>query len=119
VSFSSGTPINFGTLNPGATSTEQTLKVHNTGNVAGTLGVQGTNWLDSLSNSQMLVGNTKFSTTSGVPYSSKTALTLTGQNIGTLGTSSDLSTFWQLQTNLVSSTFHGLLTQTITYTTSC
>jgi hypothetical protein len=118
ISLTSGAPINYGSLVPSSTSAEQTLILHNTGSVAATLSVHGTDWLDGVSNSQMLVGNTKFSVTSGT-YASKTALTSTDQTVGTINPTPNLSTFWQLQANLVSSTFQGALTQTVTFSNSC
>jgi subtilase family serine protease len=119
ISFPSGTSINYGTITPGATSAEQTLTLHNTGNVAATLTVHGANWLDGSSTSQMLVGNTKFSTSSG-SYGSKTALSSSSdQTVGTLLTTSNLSTFWQLAANLIHPSFHGSVTQTVTFTASC
>jgi hypothetical protein len=115
----SGSTINYGSLLPGATSTEQTVVLQNSGNIAGTLLVQGTGWVDSTGTSQMLVGNTKFSTTTGIAYPSKTALATTLTTVGTLGTTSNLSTFWQLQPNLITPGFSGPLTQTVTFTTTC
>ena len=114
----SGAPINYGSLVPSSTSAEQTLILHNTGSVAATLSVHGTDWLDSFSNSQMLVGSTKFSASTGT-YASKTALTSTDQTVGTINPTPNLSTFWQVKANLISSTFQGALTQTVTFSNSC
>ena len=118
ISLTSGAPINYGSLVPSSTSAEQTLILHNTGSVAATLSVHGTDWLDGSSNSQMLVGNTKFSTSTGT-YASKTALTTSDQTVGTINPTPNLSTFWQLQANLLSSSFTGSLTQTMTFSNSC
>src|SRR5437867_2926466 len=114
----SGAPINYGSLTPGSISTEQTVVLQNTGTVAGTLAVHGTDWLDGSSTSQILVGNTKFSTGTGT-YASKTALTTSDQTVGTINPTPNLSTFWQLQANLLSSSFSGSLTQTVTFSNSC
>jgi len=114
----SGAPINYGSLTPGAISTEQTVVLQNTGTTSGTLVVHGADWLDGSSTSQILVGNTKFSTGTGT-YASKTALTTSDQTVGTINPTPNLSTFWQLQANLLSSSFSGSLTQTVTFSNSC
>ncbi|OLE44333.1 MAG: hypothetical protein AUF73_01440 [Thaumarchaeota archaeon 13_1_20CM_2_39_11] len=115
----SGAPINYGSLIAGSISTEQTVVLQNTGTVSGTLAVHGTDWLDGSSTSQMTVGNTKFSTSAGITYASKTALTTSDQTVGTINPSPNLSTFWQVQVNLISSSFTGSLTQTTTFSNSC
>jgi len=114
----SGAPINYGSLTPGSISTEQTVVLQNTGTVAGTLAVHGTDWLDGSSTSQILVGNTKFSTGTGT-YASKTALTTSDQTVGTINPTPNLSTFWQVQVNPISSSFSGSLTQSTTFSNSC
>ena len=114
----SGAPINYGSLTSGSISTEQTVVLQNTGTTSGTLVVHGADWLDDSSTSQILVGNTKFSTASGT-YASKTALTTVDQTVGTINPSPNLSTFWQLQANPISSSFTGSLTQTMTFSNSC
>lgn len=118
--FVSGAPINYGSLAPGTTSAEQTLVLHDTGSTSGALSVSGSNWLDSsaAATNQMNVGNTKFSSTSGA-YVLKTPLSTLDQTVGTLSPTLDMSTFWQLQVNLLSSTFAGSLTQTMSFATSC
>jgi len=115
----SGAPINYGSLTSGSTSTEQTVVLQNTGTASGTLAVHGTDWLDGSSTSQILVGNTKFSTSTGITYASKTALTTSDQTVGTINPTPNLSTFWQVQVNLISSSFTGSLTQTTTFSNSC
>ena len=114
----SGAPINYGSLTSGSISTEQTVVLQNTGTTSGTLVVHGADWLDGSSTSQILVGNTKFSTASGT-YASKTALTTVDQTVGTINPTPNLSTFWQVQVNLISSSFSGSLTQTMTFSNSC
>ncbi|TLX93143.1 MAG: hypothetical protein E6K91_09015 [Thaumarchaeota archaeon] len=114
----SGAPINYGSLTPGSISTEQTVVLQNTGTASGTLAVHGTDWLDGSSIAQILVGNTKFSTASNT-YASKTALTTVDQTVGTINPTPNLSTFWQVQVNLISSSFSGSLTQTTTFSNSC
>jgi sugar lactone lactonase YvrE len=114
----SGAPINYGSLTPGSISTEQTVVLQNTGTVSGTLAVHGTDWIDVGSTSQILVGNTKFSPTTGT-YASKTSLTATDVTVGTINPTPNLSTFWQAQVNLITSTFSGSLTQTVTFSNSC
>ena len=114
----SGAPINYGSLTSGSISTEQTVVLQNTGTTSGTLVVHGADWLDGSSASQMTVGNTKFSTASGT-YASKTALTAVDQTVGTINPTPNLSTFWQLQANPISSSFTGSLTQTVTFSNSC
>ena len=114
----SGAPINYGSLIPGSISTEQTVVLQNTGTTSGTLAVHGTDWLDGSSTSQITVGNTKFSTASGT-YASKTALSTVDQTVGTINPTPNLSTFWQVQVNLISSSFTGSLTQTTTFSNSC
>ena len=117
--FASGNPINYGSLAPSTTSAEQTLVLHNTGSISGTVTVNGGNWVDSTNTNQMNVGNTKFSTMTNTPYSGKTALTTIDQMLGTVTTTSDLFTYWQLQATLLSSAFTGSLTQTMTFTATC
>ena len=115
----SGAPINYGSLTSGSISTEQTVVLQNTGTTSGTLSAHGTDWLDGSSTSKILVGNTKFSTSTGIAYASKTALTTSDQTIGTINPTPNLSTFWQVQVNLISSSFSGSLTQTTTFSNSC
>jgi hypothetical protein len=118
--FVSGSPIIYGSLAPGSTSSEQTLVLHNTGSVDGIISVSGSNWLDSsvAATNQMNVENTKFSTTSGT-YATKTSLSTIDQTVGTLSPILDMNSFWQLQVNLISNTFAGSLTQTMSFTSSC
>ena len=118
INIVSGAPINYGSLTSGTISTEQTVLLQNTGTASGTLLVHGGDWLDVSSTSQMLVGSTKFSVTSGT-YASKTALTTSDQTVGTINPTPNLSTFWQLQANPLSSSFSGSLTQTVTFSNSC
>ena len=113
----SGAPINYGSLTSGSISTEQTVVLQNTGTTSGTLVVHGADWLDGSSTSQMTVGNTKFSTGTGT-YASKTALTTSDQTVGTINPTPNLSTFWQVQVNLISSSSSGSLTQTTTFSNS-
>lgn len=117
----SGSPINYGTLTPFSISPEQTLVLDNTGSVSATLSVKGTDWLDSGTppTAQMLVGNTKFATTALVSYATKTALTTIDQTVGPILPITNLNTFWQLQANLLSTSFAGSLTQTMDFTVSC
>ena len=120
--FASGSPINYGSLAPGTTSAEQTLVIHNTGSISSTLFVSGSNWLDSspAATNQMNVDNTKFSSPlPGILYASKTSLSTVDQTVGTLSPTLDMNTFWQLQVNLLSSTFAGSLTQTMSFATTC
>jgi secreted PhoX family phosphatase len=114
----SGTPLNYGSVISGSVSTEQTVVLQNTGTVPGTLAVHGTDWLDGSSTSQMLVGSTKFSATTGT-YLSKTALTTGDLPVGTILPTPNLSTFWQVQATPISPTFGGTLTQTVTFSNSC
>src|SRR5207245_8984254 len=88
----SGAPINYGSLTSGSISTEQTVVLQNTGTVAGTLAVHGTDWLDGSSTSQIIAGNTKFSTGTGT-YASRTALTTVDQTVGTINPTPNLSTY--------------------------
>jgi hypothetical protein len=115
----------------GQTSTVQSITISNTGNVAGTVQVQGTDWLDSTGKSQMTVGNTHFSATSPTSYSSMTALSSTPQFLGSAASpiqiyppgsssgSSSLATYWELQANLENAGFAGATTQSMTFTTVC
>jgi sugar lactone lactonase YvrE len=118
INIVSGAPINYGSLIAGSVSTEQTVVLQNTGTVPGTLAVHGTDWLDGSSTSQMLVGSTKFSATTGT-YLSKTALTTGDLPVGTILPTPNLSTFWQVQATPISPTFGGTLTQTVTFSNSC
>jgi hypothetical protein len=119
LSIISGAPISYGTLVPGSTSTEKTLVLDNTGSTAATLQVKGSNWLDGSLVNKMNVDNTKYSTASGT-YASKTSLLTTDQTItGSMSPTVNLDTFWQLQVNLLDSSFAGALTQTMDFTATC
>jgi len=119
LSVISGSPVSYGTLSPGATSTEQTLVLDNTGSNPAALQVKGTNWLDVTLANKMNVDNTKFSTASGT-YASKTSLLTTDQTItAAFSPTTNLNTFWQLQVNLLDSSFAGALTQTMDFTATC
>jgi hypothetical protein len=119
LSVISGSPISYGTLLPGATSTEQTVVLDNTGSIPATLQVKGSNWLDVTLLNKMNVDNTKFSTTSGT-YASKTSLLTTDQTItGAFSPTINLNSLWQMQVNLLDSSFSGSLTQTMDFTATC
>ena len=125
LSFDSGSPINFGTLQRDQTSSEQNLVIRNTGQDIGTLAVRGTDWTES-SISHIVVGGTKYAagTTAtpdpaGVSYQDKTALTNQDVQMGTVRGDSTNSTYWQLKAVLQNLPFFGNLLQTITFTISC
>ena len=119
LSVISGSPISYGTLLPSATSTEKTVVLDNTGSIPATLQVKGTNWLDATLVNKMNVDNTKFSTTSGT-YASKTSLLTIDQTItGAFSPTTNLNSLWQMQANLLDSSFSGALTQTMDFTATC
>ena len=113
--------LQYGTLIPSATSTEQTLTVQNTGTVSAALLVSGNDWLDGSSVNQINVGNTKWSIIPGTTFAGKTALTTSPVMMtGTLNIApATLPTYWQLQVNLNHGTFTGSLTQTVSLSVSC
>lgn len=119
LTFVSGNPINYDAVLPGATSSEQTLVLDNTGNTDATLFVKGTGWIDGTITTQITVDNTKFSTAS-VSFSSKTSVSSTDQTItSSFSPSVNQNTFWQMNANLINSSFEGSLTQTLDFTASC
>ena len=123
LSFTSGAPINFGTLARDIISYEQTLVLYNTGDLTATITVSGNNWKDG-SNVDHIAGQlTKFATSDQgtILYSSKKALNNTNGDVafGTIRPQYTNSTYWQVQAVLQNMPFSGILTQSITFTTTC
>ena len=127
LSFTSGSPINFGTLDRDATATEQILVISNTGSATADLDVKGTDWTSGDTVTHSLVGNTRYAVgstadpdpTGDVAYGSKTGLTTSDVALGTSRPGNDNTTAWGFQAVLTNLPFSGALTQTITFTASC
>lgn len=119
LTFVSGAPINYGSLSPDDTSTEQTLVLDNTGTVTGTLVINGSNWKDSGGASHILVNFTKFLGASTTPYTSKISLNSAPTVVGTIVPAPNNSTSWQLKAHLFNLPFSGSLTQTMDFALTC
>ncbi len=120
LSFVSGAPINFGSLLPGATSTDKILTLDNTGTKSGTLSVSGSDWKDAGGTTHILVQFTKYtSKTTTTPYANKIPLTSIPTVVGIISPPVNNATTWQLQSTLINTPFSGTLTQTIDLTLAC
>ena len=117
LTFVSGAPISYGSLTPEALSANQTLTISNTGIVAGTLSVNGTDWKDGGGTTHILVNFTKYSGPAK-SYVSKTSLTLTPSVAGSVAPGSN-STSWALKAHVTALPFSGSLTQTMDFSLSC
>lgn len=114
----SGSPINYGSLSQvNEISAEQTLRIENTGRGQETVLVRGTAWTDG--GTQMPVGATHYSATSGQSYASKSALTGSDTTLTTLNNRQQKDTFWQLQAALTNPEYTGSPSQTVTITGQC
>ena len=111
--------INYGTLAPNATSTDQTLQIRNTGNARETMFVRGTPWSSANSTSALLVSATHYTLTSGQAYGSKTALTSSDTQFTTLNNNQVRDIFWQLRATLNDPATVGPVTQVVTLTGTC
>ena len=120
LSFVSGTPINYGSLLPSATSADQILTLDNTGTASGTLSVSGSDWKDASGTIHILAHYTKYSSkTTTTPYASKIPLTAIPTVVGKISPSVNNATTWQLQSALINPPFSGTLTQTMDFTLAC
>jgi hypothetical protein len=119
ISFTSGTPVNYGTIfNVGDITSEQTVAIKNTGRSPMDVFLHGTDWTDGAT-TIMVVGDTHYSASTGT-YGSKTALATTdGTKIFTLGNTAQKNSFWQLQSNLLNIDYTGTPSQTVTVTGIC
>lgn len=118
LTFVSGAPINYGSLTSDATSADQTLTISNTGNVAGTLAINGTDWKDA-GTSHILVNFTKFTGKATTTlYDNKISLNALATTVGTVLPGNN-STTWQLKAHLFNLPFSGSLTQTMDFSLSC
>jgi hypothetical protein len=111
--------ISYGVLAPGAESSDQTLRITNTGNVQATVLVRGTAWSTASILNAMPVTATHYSLTPGQAYESKTALTGTDTQLTTLTPLQAKDTFWQLKITLSDPNAVGPVTQTVTLTGQC
>jgi len=121
LTFVGGNTIAYDDLEPGATSTEKILTVQNTGTIASNVLVSGTNWVDDIPVTVMLVGETAYSNATG-NYVSKTSLSGTPTIIlddTQYIPDTPVNTYWQLLANLIDPDFVGSLTQTTTFTVDC
>jgi len=121
ITFVGGNTIAYNDLEPGATSPEEILTVQNTGTIASNVLVSGTNWVDEMPVTVMLVGETAFSDTTG-NYASKTSLSGTPTLIlddTQYIPDTPVNTYWQLLANLIDPDFVGSLTQEMTFTVDC
>ncbi len=111
--------INYGTLAPNATSTDQTLQMRNPGNAKETIFVRGTDWSSANSTSALLVSTTHYTLVSGQDYDSKRVLTSSDLQFTTLTNNQVRNTFWQLRATLNDPSTVGPVTQTVTVTGQC
>ena len=102
--------ISFGTIDPGATSAEQTLSITNTGNTEGTVSISAAPWVDDADVTQMGSNATRIATASGT-YDSKVPLSESAQNLGVVPEQGIVNLFLQLHTDLIDSLFSGGLSQ--------
>jgi len=107
--------VNFGSVNAGATSTEQNLIVNNTGSTEANVTILGTAWV--YSSYSMPVGQTKFAVSTGT-YASKTALTAVDQSLA-LNVANGGNTPLYLQMAVPYGQHAGVYDQNITVTTTC
>lgn len=123
-----GATLAYGTLTPGVEgdrgqqSADQPLVVRSTGNTPPQVVVRGTHWSSTTPaySDAMLVSATHYTTTSGTPYNSKTALTLSNTPIiNSLTPGSPVTTYWQLEATLNQADATGTLRQTVTLTAVC
>jgi len=121
ITFDSGAPINYGSLEPGNTSSEETLVVKNTGTVGADLLVSGQDWVDATPTSIILVDKTAYSDATG-NYASKTSLSTTPTEIIDVLVflpSTPIDTYWQVLADLINPNFVGSGTQQMDFTASC
>ena len=119
LAFVSGSPINFGDLKNTEISAEQVLGLINTGNTAGRIDVVGTPWIDVGDQQQMEAATTKFSSSTNVVFSSKTAVSPESEIFSSLAPNVPSDTFWQVQANLFNPNFVGNIVQAISFTATC
>jgi len=120
LSFLSGSPINFGDLKSTEISAEQVLELSNTGNTPGKIDVVGTLWVDTTDFiTQMDSASTRFSSSSSVVFSSKTAVSPESELFAVLPPNVPKNTFWQVVANLINPNFVGNVQQDIVFTATC
>jgi len=119
LSFLSGSPINFGDLKSTEISAEQVLELSNTGNTPGKIDVVGTSWIDVGDQQQMDSATTRFSSSSNVVFSSKTAVSPESELFAVLQPNVPTNTFWQVIANLINPNFVGNVQQDIVFTATC
>jgi hypothetical protein len=123
-----GATLAYGTLTPGVEgdrgqqSADQPLVIRSTGNTGTQVLARGTHWSSTTPaySDAMLVGTTHYTGTSGTPYDSKSALTLSNTPIiNSLSPGSPVTTYWQLEATLNQADAAGTLRQTVTLTAVC
>jgi len=107
--------VNFGSVNTGATSTEQNLYVNNTGSVEANISIKGLDWVNGTNT--MPVGQTRYAVTTGT-YGSKTPLTTSDQVLAN-NVANGGNTPLYLQMVVPIGQAAGIYTQNITVTTTC
>jgi|APSaa5957512535_1039671.scaffolds.fasta_scaffold74981_1 hypothetical protein len=110
--------VYFSNTQYGQSSDEQVIALTNPGTVTATISVNGGNWVDDTNTSIMNVDNTAFSISTG-NFDAKTSLSSSFQEITPSLSSTSFDTFWQLQANLVESSFLGDLSQKMTFRAVC
>lgn len=119
ISFASGNVANFGQIPRNQQSSEQLLRLENTGQIDGQLFVRGTDWIDDSSNVVILADNTRFSTVSGIYYS-KIPITISDSLVvDPLSPSNILDFYMQLEANMENPSFLGTLTQNLDFSIVC
>jgi hypothetical protein len=123
-----GATLAYGTLTPGVEgdrgqqSADQPLVIRSTGNTPPQVLARGTHWSSTTPaySDAMLVSATHYTATSGTPYDSKTALTLSNTPIiNSLTPGNPVTTYWQLEATLNQADASGTLRQTVTLTAVC
>ena len=108
--------ISFGSMAPGATSTDAEVNVNNTGNTQASVNVNGSAWSDGTHT--MAVGQTRYSASPGTAYGSMTALTGTpAAATAPIAGGATTTTYWKL--SIPAAQAAGAYNQTITFSVSC
>ena len=121
ITFDSGAPISYGSMEPGNTSSEQTLVVNNSGTIGADLLVSGQDWVDTTPTSIVLVDKTAYSDATG-NYASKTSLSIIPTEILDVLVflpATPIDTYWQVLADLINPNFVGSGTQQMDFTASC
>ena len=82
--------------------------------------VVGSPWTEPTGSlEQMAAASTKFSSSTNVVFSSKTAISPESEIFSSLAPNVPSDTFWQVQANLINPNFVGNIIQRILFTATC